>query len=339
MDWEPRLRRAISFFGRLVVQVTLSAIENRLGATAAEMAFNAMLSILPAMLVVIAAVRSLPAATTVFVWIASLLPQVMPPTAVKLLEDGLIELSQGPNRQIFSFGIVITLWLASNFLTPVIRALDRAYNVPLAKRRPWWLNRLFAVGLFLGTVVVLILASIVLGVGQSILNWGAVQAGWSMAFIQVWRIILVPLSLSLMVLALAFLYRMAPARQPSLAPVWPGAIAGSMIWLLNAMGFSYYVRQYGQYEIVYGSIGAVIVLLLWLYLSAFGVLLGGEVNAAIHHLRLQVDPDYVAATVTEMTAEEPPSVWNRSFEVNQMSEVNPVSDVNPLSESSQNDSE
>ncbi len=286
-----RPKRFLWRFLRLLVQVTRSALANRLGATAAEMAYNAMLSVLPAMLVLIAAVRSLPSATMAFIWIASLLPQVMPQVAMQLLEDGLIEASQAANRQIFSVGVVVTLWLASNFLMPVIRALDQAYAVPLEKRRPWWLNRLFAVGLFIGTVGMLVLASVVLGLGQAILNWGASQAGWDEAFIRVWRLLLWPVSLGLMVLALAFLYRMAPAQQPAMAPVWPGAVAGSLIWLLSALGFSFYVRYYGRYEVVYGSIGAVIVLLLWLYLSAFGVLLGGEVNAAIHQLRCQDDPN------------------------------------------------
>ena len=218
---------------------------------------------------------------------ASTLLQAVPSSVNNLLQEVLKELSDGADRQVFSLGAITLLWVASAFLAPVIRALNNSYNVPLHLRRPWWINRLLAIGIFIGTMGLLLTSSILLLAGQSLLGWGAAQAGWGQLLTSFGNIGLWPVSMGSVVLALAFIYRLAPSQQPQYAPVWPGAIAGGVIWLVVSAGFRLYVLNFGRYEAIYGSIGAVIVLLLWLYLSSFGILLGGEVNAAIHQLRTQ----------------------------------------------------
>ncbi|MGK7912102.1 MAG: YihY/virulence factor BrkB family protein [Synechococcus sp.] len=290
----PLRRRAIALAGRgviwcyrLVRQVTRQAIANQTSTSASEMAFNAMLSLFPTMLLIVAVVGRLVSSGPMLVDIAATLLQVVPGTVAALLEEALQELSVGADRQVFSLGAIALLWVASAFLAPVIRALNNSYKVPIHLRRPWWLNRLLAIGIFIGTVGLLLTSSILLLAGHSLLKFGAERAGWNQILVSVGQIGLWPVSIGSVVLALAFIYRLAPSQQPRFAPVWPGAIAGGTIWLVVSIGFRLYVRSFGRYEAIYGSIGAIIVLLLWLYLSSFGILLGGEVNAAIHQLRMQ----------------------------------------------------
>ena len=272
---------------RLVHQVIRQAISNQISTSASEMAFNAMLSLFPTLLLIVAVLGKLVNSRPMLTTVASTLLQAVPGTVTSLLEEALKELSAGADRQVFSLGAITLLWVASAFLAPVIRALNNSYNVPLSVRRPWWLNRLLAIGIFIGTVGLLFTSSILLLAGQTLLGWGADQAGWSQLMVSFGKISLWPVSIGSVVLALAFIYRLAPSQQPRYAPVWPGAVAGGVIWLVVSTGFRLYVRSFGRYEAIYGSIGAVIVLLLWLYLSSFGILLGGEVNAAIHQLRIQ----------------------------------------------------
>ena len=286
--WRFKLWQWIFLFYELVRQVTKQAIANQTSSSASDMAFNAMLSLFPALLLIVAAIGRIGQ----FVYsdpflkpTIELLEQVAPEGVATVLNRGLTELAEGADRQVFSIGIVTLLWVASAFLAPVIRALNNSYDVPQEVRRPWWLNRLLAIGIFVGTVGLLLSASVMVLLGQTVLDWGVEQAGWSVFAAGIGQFTIWPLSLGAIVLALAFVYRMAPAEQPEFAPVWPGAVAGGVIWMVVSLFFRLYVRNFGRYEAIYGSIGAVIVLLLWLYLSAFGILLGGEVNAAIHILR------------------------------------------------------
>lgn len=279
--------QGVQWVYELVRQVTKQAIGNQISSSASEMAFNGMLSLFPILLLVVAAIGRLATSRPVLTLMVTTLQQVVPGDVASVLNRGLEELADGADRQVFSIGIVTLLWVASAFLAPVIRALNNSYGVPLHRRRPWWLNRLLAVGIFIGTMGLLLSASFLVLIGRSVLDWGASQAGWSQLLVGWGQLSIWPLSMGSIVLALAFIYRLGPSQQPALAPVWPGAIAGGAIWLVVSSFFRIYVRNFGRYEAIYGSIGGAIVLLLWLYLSAFGILLGAEVNAAIHILRLR----------------------------------------------------
>ena len=286
--WRFKLWQWMFLVYELVRQVTKQAIANQTSSSASDMAFNAMLSLFPALLLVVAAIGRIGQfvySDPILKRTIDLLEQVAPGDVATVLNRGLTELAEGADRQVFSIGIITLLWVASAFLAPVIRALNNSYDVPQEVRRPWWLNRLLAIGIFVGTVGLLLSASVMVLLGQTVLDWGVEQAGWSALAAEIGQFTIWPLSLGAIVLALAFVYRMAPAVQPEFAPVWPGAVAGGVIWMVVSLFFRLYVRNFGRYEAIYGSIGAVIVLLLWLYLSAFGILLGGEVNAAIHILR------------------------------------------------------
>ncbi len=109
-----------------------------------------------------------------------------------------------------------------------------------------------------------------------------VSAAWRDAF----ALIRWPILALLVLTALGFLYRFAPARR---APRWrwldPGTIAAALLWLIGSAGFSFYVERFASYNKTYGSLGAVVVLLMWFYLSAYIVLAGAELNSAIGKVR------------------------------------------------------
>lgn len=110
------------------------------------------------------------------------------------------------------------------------------------------------------------------------------MAGLDSDFTLVWNILRWPLIFSLMVIALSVLYRFAPALRLTWREIVPGAVTATGAWVAVSLAFSYYVNNFGSYDKTYGSIGAVIALLIWMYASGFVILLGGEINAHMRDL-------------------------------------------------------
>ncbi|WP_190800260.1 YihY/virulence factor BrkB family protein [Leptolyngbya sp. FACHB-261] len=284
-QWVRNLYRLFKTCARVCRYTVQQSIENNLGSAAAEMAYYAMLSLLPSALILVVVIGLFASSEQTFNWMMATLAQAAPRPILELVGDNVRSLAASQKGQVFSFSLLATLWAASAFFAPLIRVLNCSYQVPPQAQRPWWLNRILAIGLFAGTVLMVLLASLLLFLGRWGLRWGAERLGVSSFLVGLWGALIWPLSLGLVALAFAFIYRFAPAQQPVRAPVWPGALAGSLIWLIVSLGFRLYVASFGQFNRTYGSIGAVIVLLIWLFLSAFGLLLGGELNVAIARVR------------------------------------------------------
>lgn len=284
-----RLRYRIYWSYRVIRQVVRQATANRLPSAAAEMAFNSILALFPMLLLLVtvggklADRSSLSGALTKLSQVAPALVLAVPPRVIDLFEVEWVSMARQQSRQSVWLQAIAALWIASACLMPAIRALDNSYGIPRQHRRAWWLSRLLAVIIVTGAAVAVAIASVSLIVVQPILTWGATRAGWDGT--PFWGAITWVLSLAVMALALAAIYRLAPTQAPVRAPIWPGALAGSIVWLASAVGFRWYVLNFDRYGAVYGSISAAIVLMLWLYLGAFGILVGGEINAAIFHVR------------------------------------------------------
>lgn len=171
-------------------------------------------------------------------------------------------------------GLVLALWSASRGMTGLITGLNIAYEE--RERRGFFKLNAIALGLTLGTVV---------GGGIVIALVGIMPAALqvlALGPITKWLLLIVewPLLVALVMGALAILYRYAPDREkPQWRWVSPGAIAATALWIVGSIGFTVYVTHFNSYDKTYGSLGGVIVLLTWLYLSALMVLFGAVINA------------------------------------------------------------
>jgi membrane protein len=140
-----------------------------------------------------------------------------------------------------------------------------------------------AILLTVGLSAFIIGSLLLLTFGPQIGGWIADQVGLGRIFQVAWNVLRWPVIVGLIVLAMALIYYLGPDVEQRWQWITPGSLVAVIGWLLASLGFSFYVNNFGSYNAAYGSIGAVIVLLTWMYVSGFFVLLGGEINAEIEH--------------------------------------------------------
>jgi membrane protein len=213
--------------------------------------------------------------------IMEMLAPLLAGDALRLVQDNIYQLVTGERGGLLSFGILAALWTSSSALTAIIDSLNRAYDVE--EGRPFWKVRGIAILLTVGLSAFIIVALVLLTFGPQIGRWIADLVGLGQVFAVTWNILRWPVIVGLLIIAMALLYYFAPDVEQKWQWITPGSAVSVIGWLLTSLGFAFYVNNFGSYNATYGSIGAVIVLLTWMYLSGLFVLIGGEINAEIEH--------------------------------------------------------
>jgi len=210
------------------------------------------------------------------------LARIMPPSAFELIDNTMWEVSSASSGGKLSFGILAALWAASSGLSAITDSLNTAYDV--TETRPWWKQRLTAIGLTVALSVLIILALVLVVAGGRIAEGLASVYGFGPVFPLTWKIIQWPVVLACMILAFALIYFFAPdLHEQAWKWLTPGAAIGVVLWLIVSIAFRAYLHFFNSYSATYGSLGAVIILMLWLYFTGAAVLIGGEVNSEIEN--------------------------------------------------------
>lgn len=205
--------------------------------------------------------------------------QALPPDAASLVERTLGEIQAGARGGLLSIGVIGALWAGSAGMAAVMTALNVAYDV--TEVRPFWRRRLVAIALTVGFAVFIISALVLMVFGPRIGDAVAGALGLGGLFTALWNVISIPVVIVLVLVAIALMYYLAPASEQRWRWITPGSLTALVLWLALSYGLRLYVTYFGNYNATYGSIGGVILLLLWLYLSSVVILLGAEVNAEI----------------------------------------------------------
>lgn len=179
------------------------------------------------------------------------------------------------------FGVALALWSTSALASTLTEALNAAYEVPETRR--WW--KISALSLAFGPVLALmVIVSVgLMLIGPDLVEGIAELISLDEEFALLWGWLRFPVALSLLAIVLSLVYRFGPDARLRFLTVVFGAILAVVLWALSSVGFSFYLATFANYGVTYGSLGAAVGLLFYLYLSASVVLLGAEVNAAIHH--------------------------------------------------------
>jgi membrane protein len=247
---------------------------------AAQLAYYFLFALFPFMIFLMTLVGYLPI-PNLMEQIMGLLGRILPQEALGLVRDNVNEVVSNQRGGLLSFGILLALWSSSNAVTAVMDAFNRTYDVQ--EGRPFWKVRLIAIALTIGIALFITVSMVLLIFGPQIGVWVANQFGLGRLFEIAWNILRWPMIVALIIVATAALYYFAPDVEQEWKWLTPGSCIAVILIILTSLGFSYYVNNFGSYGETYGSIGAVIVLLTWMYLCGFFLLLGGEINSEIEH--------------------------------------------------------
>jgi membrane protein len=210
------------------------------------------------------------------------LAQVMPGSATELVQKTLDEVSGSAGGGKLSFGVLAALWAASNGMGAISETLNIAYNVK--ESRPWWKVRLVSVGLTIGLAVLIISALTLTLYGHKIADAVAVSYGFSEAFTLTWKIVQWPIVLLFILVAFNLIYYFGPdLKDQDWKWVTPGAGIAVLLWLIVSFAFRLYLNFFNSYSATYGSLGALIIMMLWFYLTGLAILIGGEINSEIEN--------------------------------------------------------
>lgn len=206
------------------------------------------------------------------------LGEVIPGSAVTLIKQTLTEVVQESSGGKLTFGFLLALWSASAGIDSVRIVLNDIYD--LKEERAWWKYKLVSVLLTLGLTVLIIFVIATIFYGTHLLTSLLTSAGLEGSARVVGGILSFLLILGALLLAFAFLYAFVPDHKPfSWKWITPGAVAAVVLWLVFSFGFRIYLAYFDSYAKTYGSLGAIIILLLWLYLTALVILIGGVINS------------------------------------------------------------
>ncbi|MEY2976260.1 MAG: YihY/virulence factor BrkB family protein [Prochlorotrichaceae cyanobacterium] len=260
-----------------------SAGEKRLTGLASEIAFNATLSLFPTILALLAAIDLVAAPSRPAVrQMASRLSEIAPVEVVTLVQNFVENDYTISNSRLISLGFVFAIWISSNAMATSMVALDQIQQTPFEKRRPFWKNRSIAILLTLVTLSLYIVASVVAFASEFLIRYLALRVElMGTVLLALWWMLAWPIALSLVTSAFALVYRFGPSRCQRSTPILPGAFLAALSWVGISFLFRNYVLIFGRYRQVYGALGAAIVLMLWLYLSALVMLLGNQFNVTL----------------------------------------------------------
>jgi len=252
-----------------------NVVRNHTLQMAAALAYYFVLSLFPALILLSAVVAYLPV-PDLFNQVSALLARFLPADAMGLVRRVLADVIS-PNKGTFlSLGILSTLWAASGGFAAMIEALNIAYDV--RDDRPFWKTRPLAVGLAFLTGALLLIALSVMVVGPRFGQWLAGRVHLSGLFVLLWPFIHWTVAIGFTVLAVEALYFLAPNVKQRLRATLPGAVVSVGCWITLSYLLGLYFRHFGNFNKTYGTLGAAVALMIWLYWTGFALLVGAELN-------------------------------------------------------------
>ena len=263
---------------QLFVKIYKKYFADDILAFSSQLAYNFLLAFFPFMIFTVALISKIGLKTDLF---NKVLKNILPNNAYVLINNILLETIYQNHNTLISVTIVLAIWTSSIGFSGVVKGINRAYNIK--EKRPYWKLQIINV-----VYTIMLAMSIVLT--MVILKYGGLEnkilmnpTYYDAFFIALWRLTKYLIVGLFLILILASVYRYAPSIRLSFRQVLPGTIFSAVTWLLACFGFSYYANNYARYSEFYGSITAVIVLMIWLFVSSNIILIGGEINSVLRY--------------------------------------------------------
>ncbi|WP_100397931.1 YihY/virulence factor BrkB family protein [Bacillus sp. FJAT-44742] len=237
----------------------------------AQCAYFLLLSLFPFLIFIVTLLTYLP---FTFQDVYNLLEEdYVPPEVLGIVENQWEVLTAHQNTGLLSFSIIFTIWTASLALNSILRTLNLAYHV--TERRGMIKARVVSISLTISMFLVVLTALVVQVIGSNLLEYIEIEPVILDYDVLRWLV-----SSVILFIVFSILYLVGPNTRLKIKEVYTGAIFATVGWQLTSLGFSYYLNNFANYTATYGSIGAVIALMVWFHLSSVIILFGGEINAA-----------------------------------------------------------
>jgi membrane protein len=270
---------------RLLIEVSKRSIRKYLKyddmpSYAAALAYRALFALFPFLALLVSLVTFL-GAFGFFDWLIEQAYAALPERFASLWEEVIEGVQNQTQGELLLVTIGIALWSVSSGVRTLTKALNAVHDVE--ETRPSWQRYVLSFFYALGLAIMVILAMGLMLIGPSAVEWIAGLVGLDEMFVSLWTWLRLPVALVLMMLSVSIVYWALPNVNHPYRLITLGAALSIIFWVLASVGFSFYLANFANYSVVYGSLGVAFVLLLYFYISAAVLLLGAEVNAAIYH--------------------------------------------------------
>jgi membrane protein len=264
--------------GEVFKQTGVGISKNDGDGLAAQAAFNFAFSLFPLLLLAFTLLGMFSQDEKTRQTLVSFVGSIAPADTAEMVRQYLLTLDAGNLEAQLSLSLILVLWPASRVFNAFIKATMLAYGAP--DKRPFWKNRLIAIGLVLLTAVLGGLSFLAM-IFAPLVGDLLAHLGLGEAYKSVFEVMRFPLAVMLMAPVFALIYRFGPdCDDHSKTEIWPGALLATFLWVTISALFSLYVANFANYNATYGALGGLIILLSWMYLSSFSVIIGAEFNAA-----------------------------------------------------------
>lgn len=252
---------------------------------AAALTYFAVLALAPAILAFVSLLGLIGNPQQTVTNVLTFFEGLLPPDSLTIIEGLVEDLANAPGAGFaFISGLLVALWSASNYVNAFSRSMNRIYEIQ--EGRPFWKLRPLTIAVTVAIVVLAVIAVFILVMSGPIADHVGSLIGLGPTAVMVWNIAKWPVLLLIAVLMISLLFYSTPnIQQPKFRWVSLGALAALIVWAIASAAFGIYVANFGNYDATYGSLGGVVIFLLWLWISNMALLFGAELDAELERAR------------------------------------------------------
>lgn len=273
---ETNKKRTIIIMKTLLLDLIYRFKNDDVPALGSQLAYNLVLSFFPFTIFIMTLIGNVSLNCSE---ILRTLSKIMPLSVFNLVSDAVSQVITTKHNQLMSFSLIFAIWSASSGFNAVIKGLNKAYGV--SESRNFIKVRIISIFCTLGMAIIILIMIFLLIFGRIIWNYAFYKLGFPNELIKLWTIIRYTIFISTAVFIFTAFYRYAPCKRLTWLEVLPGALFAILHLIVVSIVFAYYVNNFSNYSVIYGSIGAIIILLTWLFLVSVIIILGGELNASL----------------------------------------------------------
>ncbi len=249
---------------------------------AAQIAFYTMLALFPFLIFLLSLVSTFPLGEALQPALLEALQEQMPVESANYVTGIVMDLLPQSNRGLLSFGLLASLWGASMAVGALITTINRAYNI--RPRRNLVTQKILSIVLTLALSGLWLISMTIILTGPQVTQGVFEFVGLASENNTFWTSVRLPMAFVLNLLALSVLYYIAPEAKQRFRWILPGAFTSAVLWMLASSAFRLFLRNFGHYNKTYGGIAALVILMIWLWISGFVFLLGAEINALMKRM-------------------------------------------------------